>query len=581
VPAHYLTDIIVLLAAAVIAVPIFQWSKLGTIPGFLVAGIILGPSGIGYFSEFDDIQHLSELGVVLLLFVIGIELKPSRFWKMRVHVFGLGGAQVVITALALTALLNYFLAVRWPVAILLGSAFALSSTAFVLQILSETKALNTPHGRPAIAVLLMQDLAVVPLLAYLSLVSQGSSNFAADVVIAFAEALFILVLIVLAARFILNPLLNLLAKAASPDIFTATALLLVLGFAGAFEAAGLSMAMGAFVAGLLIADSSFRHQITAEIEPFRSLLLGLFFMAMGMSLNVQTLLESPLLIVTALITLIALKFVILFVLARLFKIASSPAQALAYLLAQSGEFALVLFAVAFQKSLLEPALFQKLLVVVLLSMLVTPLLNLLARRALASERLVLDGGDAAEIDAETRAKSPILIAGYGRMGRRIGELFERMNVPYIAIDNKIAEVNAARASGHPVYFGEAQKPEVLRAAGAGSAPLAIVAIDNLEGAEKVVHALHSNFPHVPIFARAHNRDLCRVLRASGAQFTVSETFEASTEIAREALMLLGFETEQIELTMTNFKIDYYSEVKMPTGEIAAAEPLGRSASNQS
>ena len=284
---EYLTDTIVLLSAAVIAVPLFQSLGLGAIPGFLVAGIVLGPSGLGYIENYDEIANLAELGVVLLLFVIGIEINPSRLWKMKGLVLGLGSLQVLITGCLITVIAHEILNSSWKISLLIGSALALSSTAFVLQLLTEKKMLSSEFGRPSVAVLLLQDLAVIPLLAFVSLMATPELTIAEDVFLAFAEALILLVLIIITARYILNPLLNRLARFGSPEIFTASALLLVLGSAQVMENIGLSMAMGAFTAGLLIADSSYRHQIIAEIQPFRGLLLGLFFMSMGMSLKSQ------------------------------------------------------------------------------------------------------------------------------------------------------------------------------------------------------------------------------------------------------------------------------------------------------
>lgn len=552
---HYLTDIIVLLAAAVIAVPLFQGLKLGAIPGFLVAGVILGPSGFGYFKDVNDIQNMAELGVVLLLFVIGVELRLARFWHMRHHVFGLGGAQVLVTTAVFIPCVIWGFKLPLNVAILVGAALSLSSTAFVLQLISEKKALNTKHGRAAIAVLLMQDLCVVPLLAYTAMLSREQNHLAIDMILAFGESVAILTLVVLGTRYILNPVLNLLAHFASTGIFTPTALLLVLGFASLFEQAGMSLALGAFVAGLLIGDSSFRHQFAGEIEPFRILLLGLFFMSMGMSLDLATLTNSPLFIFIGVGILLATKTLVLYPLARNFNVPPRHAGALSLLLAQSGEFALVVFAVAFNAGLLNGSTFQQLLLMVLISMLLTPALDMLAQRL-----LLMRQNHSPTTTATPEEKVPVFIAGFGRMGHRIGELLERLQVPYVAIDNNIDVVNGEYAEGRPVFFGDAQKQEVLRAAGADKAPLAIVAIDNLEGAERVVSSLHKAFPELPIFARGHNRSRCKQLRDLGAQFTVSETFEASSEIAREALLLIGLDAHYIDTTMADFTRDYYAGI---------------------
>jgi monovalent cation:proton antiporter-2 (CPA2) family protein len=560
VSIEYLTDIIILLAAAVIAVPLFQSLGLGAIPGFLVAGIVLGPSGLGYIENYDEIAHLAELGVVLLLFAIGIEINPSRLWKMKRLVLGLGTLQVLITGGLITLIVHEALGTSWELSLLAGSALALSSNAFVLQLLTERKLLYSEYGRPSVAILLLQDLAVIPLLAYVALIATPELTIAEDVFIALAEALVILVLIIVGARYILNPLLKLLARYGSPEIFTASALLLVLGTAQAMESVGLSMAMGAFIAGLLIADSSYRHQIVAEIQPFRGLLLGLFFMTMGMSLNLGLFLSGPLVFLLVVVALMAVKFITLWPLSRLFGIQQQASVSVALLLAQSGEFALVLFALAKGMGLLEELLFQQLLIVVILSMLATPMLEKLAYRVFLVSRgssPVIPDLDGSSSDQETR---PVILAGFGRMGHRIGFIMESMQVPYVAIDTDASLVARERSEGRSVYFGDARRPEVLRAAGITDAPLVIVSIDDLEATESVVSSLHSAFPGIPVFARGHDLGKCRDLRALGAHLTVSETLEASAELARAALLYMGAERPAVQAVLKDFREDYYGRI---------------------
>ena len=563
VNVEYLTDIIILLTAAVIAVPLFQALRLGAIPGFLVAGVVLGPSGLGYIENYDDIARFAELGVVLLLFVIGVEINPSRLWKMKGLVLGLGTLQVLITGGLITIIAHELLSASWKISILIGSALALSSTAFVLQLLTERKMLASDYGRPSVAVLLLQDLAVVPLLAFVSLMAAPDSAVAGDFFLALGEGVAILLIIIYAARFVLNPLLKLLARLGSPEIFTASALLLVLGSAQAMESIGLSMAMGAFIAGLLIADSSYRHQIIAEIQPFRGLLLGLFFMSMGMSLNLELFLDNALVLLAAVLALMAVKFLTLWPLSRVFGIKEKASISVALLLAQSGEFALVLFALAKGMGLLDELLFQYLLVIVLLSMLATPALDKLANRIfLASRRsiehaLVDIGRSEQETMGETRL---VILAGFGRMGRRISYIMELMKVPYVAIDTDASLVERERSEGRDVYYGDAQRSEVLSAAGVADAALVIVSIDDIEAAERVVSSLHSAFPDIPVFARGHDLIKCRDLGALGAQFTVSETLEASAELARAALLHMGAEDPEVSAALERFRKDYYGRI---------------------
>ena len=554
---EFLTDTIVLLAAAVIVVPLFQSFGLGAIPGFLVAGIVLGPSGLGFIENYDEIGHLAELGVVLLLFVIGIEMNPSRLWKMKRLVLGLGSLQVFITGGIITIMAHAVLSSSWGISLLIGSALALSSTAFVLQLLTEKKMLSSEYGRPAVAVLLLQDLLVVPLLAFVSLMATPELTVAEDMLFAFAEALLILVLILTTTRYILNPTLNRLARFSSPEIFTASALLLVLGSAYVMERIGLSLAMGAFTAGLLIADSSYRHQIIAEIQPFRGLLLGLFFMSMGMSLNLTLFFANPLVLLGIVVALIAGKFIILWPLSRIFGISNRTSISIALLLAQSGEFALVLFALAKGVGLFEDTLFQYLLVIVLLSMLVTPALEKAAYQIFSSIREGSTTIPEFEIDRKEQDAKPVLLVGFGRMGRKIGFVLDFMKMPYVAIDSNAALVDRERAEGKPVYFGDVKRAEVFRAAGVADASVVIVAIDDFEVTERVVSTLHAAYPAIPIFVRGHDMVRCQALKALGAQFTVSETLEASAELAREALLHMGVEAPDVEVALDDLRKDYY------------------------
>ncbi len=554
---EYLTDTIVLLAAAVIAVPLFQSLGLGAIPGFLVAGIVLGPSWLGFIENYDEISHLAELGVVLLLFVIGIEINPSRLWKMKGLVLGLGSLQVFITGGMITIIAHAILHTSWGISLLIGSALALSSTAFVLQLLTERKMLSSEYGRPAVAVLLLQDLAVVPLLAFVSLMATPELTIAEDVFFAAAEGILILVLIITIARYILNPILNRLARFSSPEIFTASALLLVLGSAYVMERIGLSMAMGAFTAGLLIADSSYRHQIIAEIQPFRGLLLGLFFMSMGMSINLSLFFVNPLVLVGIVVILLAGKFLTLWPLSRVFGIEKKTSISIALLLAQSGEFALVLFALAKGMGLLDETLFQYLLIIVLLSMLATPALENAAYRIFSSIREGSAPIPEFEIGRVEEDAKPVLLIGFGRMGRKVGFILESMKVPYVAIDSNAALVDRERSEGKPVYFGDLTRAEVFRAAGVADAPLVIVAIDDFEVTERVVSTLHTAYPAVPIFVRGHDMMKCQALKALGAHFTASETLEASAELAREALLHMGVEASQVEMALDDLRKDYY------------------------
>ena len=526
----YLYDIVILLIAAVILVPLFQAARLGAVPGFLVAGVLVGPGGFGLIDNVDEIVRLAEIGVVLLLFVIGIELKPSRLWLMRRLVFGLGSAQVLLTGAVLTTALHLLFGLSLQTAILLGAALALSSTAMVLQILVEHKALMMAHGRGSFAVLLMQDLAVVPLLALIPLLassgSSGEIGLGRNVVLALIESVAIVGLVVAVGRFLLNPVLQRVAQTGNPEIFTASAVLIVLGAALASEHAGLSMAMGAFLVGLLISESTYRHQVIAEIEPFRGLLLGLFFMSMGLLFNFDRLLQSPLEMLALVAVLVVLKAAILFPLARLFRLKTRQALAVAVLLAQSGEFALVSFAMARQAGLIGVDLFEWLLPIVLISMLITPLLALLARRVVSDR----PGADT-EREVPT-APAPVVIAGYGRVGRRVGDILARAGLPFVAVDSDPMLVAQERGQGSPVYFGYVNQPGILRSLGAGDARIIVVTLNDPDATTRLVSALRDQYSGVSILARGHDLEICQSLARLGAAGIVSENVEASLELSR-------------------------------------------------
>ncbi len=552
--ANYLLDIVILLSAAVVAVPLFRAAGFGAVPGFLVAGVLVGPSGLALIDNVTDIGQLAELGVILLLFVIGIEIRPARLWLMRRMVFGLGTLQVVIAGALLTVGAHVLLGVPQRIAILIGPALALSSTAFVLQLLAEQKMLRSDYGRASLAVLLLQDLAVVPLLALVPLLTVQELTIGADIAFALVEAAGILLLVVAGGRYLLQPILHRVTHTRSQEIFTALVVLLVLGSALLTEHLGLSMAMGAFIAGLLIADSPYRHGFVAEIQPFRGLLLGLFFMSMGMSLDLSAFLAQPFSLLGLLVALIIVKFAVLWPLARSFGLRTATSAAVALLLSQSGEFGLILFAYTHQVNLIDTALYQQLLLVVVLSMLVTPLIAHLA------QRLATMPGDLKKASGEAPPVAPIVVAGFGRVGRRIGEILTMAGKPYVAVDYNSSLVLRERAEGHRIFYGDVRRPEVLRAVGVTDANLVIVTLDDFEAAEDVVAALRQVRPNVTILVRGHNAEQCRTLRKLGASLVVSENLEASLELAREALISDDGDALEAEHLILRFRDEHYAGV---------------------
>ncbi len=550
----HLLDIITLLIAAVVAVPIFQAMKLGAVPGFLVAGVVVGPYGLGLISNVSDISHLAEIGVVFLLFIIGIELKPSRLWQMRKMVFGLGTLQVTLVGLLIGFVAVMFFDIPINATILIGPALALSSTAFVLQLLSEQRLFKSQYGRTSFAILLLQDLAVVPLLALVPLLAVPDKTLSEDIGLALVESLVILALIVLLGRYLLHPILHRVALSGNSEVFTTSAVLIVLGTAFVTEHAGLSMAMGAFLAGLLISDSSYKHQIIAEVHPFRGLLLGLFFMSMGMSLNLSLLIDEPVTALSMTFLLISVKAAVLFPLAVLFGLKMKNAVAVSLILAQSGEFALVLFSLANQAEIFDDHLFQQLLLVVLLSMLFTPILANIAKS------LVVKQQKKEPTVVEHPSEAPIVLAGYGRVGRRIGEILKMAGKPYVALDSDATIVEEHRAKGKPVFYGDVRNSELLKAAGAKNAEVIIVTLNDTEAAEEVVAALRRSHPETAIYARGHSLIQCQLLRKLGASGVVSENVEASVELARNALDTIGMPEPQRVQILGEFRRQYQAKI---------------------
>lgn len=551
----YLEDLVILLIASVAIVPACQALKLGAVPGFLIAGLVVGPSGLGLVDNLEEISHLAEIGIAFLLFVIGIELKPSRLWQMRRMVFGLGTLQVLITGLALIAISYYVFNLPFKASAIIGPALALSSTAFVLQLLSEQRLLKSTYGRTSFSILLLQDLAVVPLLAFVTLLGMPELSISDDIGLALAESLLILVVVILSGRYFLHPILHRIALAKIPEVFTASAILMVLGVSLIAESIGLSMAMGAFIAGMLMSDSSYKHQVVSEIKPFRGLLLGLFFMSMGMSLNLGLLLEKPLFSVGLAMLLISIKILILFPLAFLFSLDKRTSLAVSLILAQSGEFALVLFSLSMGSGVIEPATHQQLLLVILLSLLITPLLAEWAKKVLKKRQTVVQN------TATIPTLKPIILAGFGRVGRRVGDILTLAGKPFVAIDIDPEIVKDAITKGLPVYYGDVCNKELLNSIGAADS--VIVAVNDIGTSKLIVSSLRQSNPSLVIYARGENSLECAKLLKEGATAVVSDTIEASIELARMGLISLKVDAKESKNILTSYADNYYEKIQKP------------------
>ena len=544
---QFLIQATVFLAAAVIGVPLLKRLGLSSVLGYIVAGAAIGPWGLALSGDVESVRDYAEIGIVLLLFLIGLELLPSRLWELRRSVFGLGAAQVAVTG-AMLGVGAWVLGVTPGAAAIIGFGLALSSTAVGLQILIERKQLATPQGRAGFAVLLFQDLAVIPLLAVLPALADRSAG-AVHAAGGFSPLVTVLLFaaVVAAGHYLLRPYFRTLATAGSREVFTAGALLVVLAVGVFMHKLGISMALGAFVAGMLLADSEFRHEIEANIEPFKGLLLGLFFMAVGMSVNFSLIGAEPLKVAGLVITLVVVKAAVVFALARAFGEEKPSAYALAVVLSQGGEFAFVLFSLAVGEKLLPAALADLLVAVVTISMLTTPfLVNLL--RCLPQRKEPA----AAEGTAPPGVENPVIIAGFGRFGQIVGRILATRGIPFTALDSDSEQLDFVTQFGEKAYFGDASRLDLLRAAKADRASILVIAIDDIEASMKCAEIAKQQFPNLKIFARARNRLHAYQLLDLGITRVWRETFHSSADMAGRVLTELGLPDSTAEETVRIF-----------------------------
>lgn len=534
----HLKEVIVLLAVAVVAVPLSRRLGLGAVLGYLLAGMAVGPWGLGLIGNVDNIRSFAELGVIFLLFIIGLELQPSRLWVLRRWVFGLGSAQVAATTLVLAAVGWGALGLPMSAALVAGLGLSLSSTAFVLQLLAEKGELTSRHGRSAFAVLLFQDLVVIPVLALMPLFAPGTqAQLDSGLVLRGLGVVAALAAVVAGGRYLLRPFFRLVAATGNQEVFAAAGLLVVIGTALLMEAIGLSMSLGAFLAGVLLADSEYRHELEARIEPFEGLLLGLFFMSVGMGVNLGLLGDSPFQLVGLAAALMAVKAALLAGLGRLAGHRGVAAWSLGMYLSQGGEFAFVLFAVAVGDRLMEPALSERLIVVVTLSMALTPLLVALGGRALA--RWFRDE-PAPDFDTLEDVEAPrVIIAGFGRFGQIVARILRLRKIRFTALEANPTQVDFVRRYGNKIYYGDASRLDLLRAAKADRAAVFVLAIDDVETSIRTAEMVRRHFPHLAIYARARNRFHAYKLMDIGVTLLLRETYLSSLDLARSVLTGLG------------------------------------------
>lgn len=551
----WLRDALIFLTAAVVLLPLVQRLKSTSILGFLMVGIVIGPHGLALIERSHDIRQLGELGVVFLLFVIGLELSMTRLKTLGRYVFGLGGLQVCLTAAVLDVILVR-LGLPLPAALILGGALSLSSTAFVTEMLMERNELMSRHGRVAFAVLLLQDIAVVPMLVFQEFLDDAATGMAEAFLSAALSGLLAVILVILVGRFVLRPVFSMVARTSNPDLFVAVTLLVILGSGWMLMLGGLSMAMGAFLCGVLLAESEFRHQIEADIRPFKGLLLGLFFATVGMSLDLGTLAEHARVVLACVLGLVVLKSAILCILCRLFGTVWRDSVRVGLLLGQGGEFAFVILGAAGEAVLIDSLTLQLAMDVVGISMVLTPLLDWVGRRIpdAASGNKVPD-----------RDSAFVLIAGFGRVGQTVAKALAETGVAMIAVDHDARRVEVCRKLGLDVYFGNAARPGVLEKAGAAEAMAVVVALDNQRAATAVLNVLTQSGVETPVIARS--RDLCyrSVLENAGATAVVPDTVEASLRLAEVVLGSVGISQDETRESLERLRVDDYALLEHPLG----------------
>jgi len=543
-----LAESAIYLLAAIISVPISKRLGFGSLLGYLAAGIIIGPFGLRLISDPQHILDFAEFGVVLLLFIIGLELRPSRLWVLRRMVFGLGAAQVLVSAVALAAISLLF-GMGTTASIVIGLTLALSSTAFVLQLLAEKKQLTTIHGRASFSILLFQDLAVIPLIAIMPMLGDRASGGEFDLAQTAIGALAIIGLI-LGGRLLLRPVMHIVAGSKIPELFTAMALLVVVGAALIMQFAGLSMVLGAFIAGMLLADSEYRHQLEADIEPFKGLFLGLFFIAVGMSVNLELLLDGPGRIAAIVIALMLAKGLVLIPLARSFGMCDAKsALRVAAVMSQGGEFAFVLFSLARREGILSAAITSELVLAVAVSMLLTPLVYL------ATEWYTnrLDKAAEPEYDQPDIEHNPVIIAGFGRVGQIIGRLLRIVKIPFTALDIDASQVKLVRKYGSQVHYGDAARLDMLRAAGADHAKIFVIATGNIETSMKIADTVSRHYPHLNIVARARNRRHAHKLMDLQVKHIFRDTLLSSIAMSEHILSDLGLSGDEVSRVTEAFR----------------------------
>ncbi|WP_269715300.1 monovalent cation:proton antiporter-2 (CPA2) family protein [Caulobacter sp. NIBR2454] len=564
---------VALLTAGVAAVPLFRKLGLGSVLGYLAAGLAIGPFGLGLFADPEAILHVAELGVVMFLFVIGLEMRPAKLWALRKEIFGLGAAQVLVCG-ALLSGVGIAAGLAPSMAVIGAMGFVLSSTAVIMTMLNERGETGTPAGQRAVSILLFEDLAIVPLLALVAVLAALEGRGAAD-----APPVWQAVLIGLAAvagviavgKWLLNPMFRLLAASGAREVMTAAALLVVLGAALVMQMGGLSMAMGAFLAGVLLSESTFRHQLEADVEPFRGILLGLFFLSVGMSLNLSVVVSQWVMILAGTLVFMAVKAAGIYSVARLFRAPPREAVERSALFAQGGEFAFVLYAAALGAGVLDATTSAAMSAIVILSMALTPLVVIVVTRLLPEEKPSMDGVETADA-----LEGRVLVIGFGRFAQVVSQPLLARGVDISIIEVDVEMIQAASKFGFKVYYGDGTRVDVLRASGAGRAEAIVICVDKPEVADQIVKVAKAEFPLAKLYVRAFDRGHVLRLIEQQVDFQIRETFESAMKFGHALLLDLGFSQEVAEETMNDVRVRDEMRLEMQiVGGLTAGRSLMR------
>jgi monovalent cation:proton antiporter-2 (CPA2) family protein len=585
----FLLSAFVYLAAAVISVPIATRLGLGSVLGYLIAGILLGPTALGLISSEDsDVMHFAEFGVTMMLFIIGLELQPSKLWELRRSIFGMGLLQVLVTALILT-LVGIALGWSWRASLTAAIALSLSSTALVLQSLKEQGVLRTQAGQSAFSVLLFQDIAIIPVFAFLPLlalrgVEPGESSGVLSTLPGWAQAMAVLAavgFIFAAGQLLMRPALRLIAETRLRELFTATALLIVVAITLLMALVGLSPALGAFLGGVVLAESEYRHELEMDLDPFKGLLLAVFFISVGAGIDFGLVASSPFAIIALVLGFMAMKFIVLLGLARMFSFSTPDSLLFAFALAQGGEFAFVLLAHSATLGLLSADEANMLTAAVAMSMALSPFLFILHSRILAPRFSHPDGERPPDKIDET--DNPVIIAGFGRFGMTVARLLQAQGFKTTILDHDASQVEALRRFGFKVFYGDASRPDLLHAAGAANARILVVAVDEQEKIMQIVEVAQRQFPHLEIFARAWDRVHAYELINAGVKRVYREVFGSSVDLAEDALAVLGlhpYTASRAARTFRHFDQELLRRVAPLAGDEAAIIDATRAARDE-